>query len=438
MPTFRAILNVMMARQLFGAMIGIALAAGCGRQLNPTFCDDHPNDPDCRNSGLVQIDAPMGECTQSAMCAGNPNGTVCDTLSQTCVQCIVGIDVSGCAGGTPQCGDDNLCHGCIFDAHCSASNVCLPNGMCADETAVLYASVTGAGTACSQTAPCTFANALAAVTATKRIIKMLPNVMPYSEPPVTISTAQPVQVLAASAIFEPAGSGDAITVNAPNVEIVGLTVRNATGDGIACTATSTLSLRQMKVTDNGGYGVSSNGCTVTIERSRFSRNPAGGMVLTAGKLEIRNNIIDRNGNSALDQGNITIQNASGRFVFNTIANNLSKGGGSRIGGIDCSPASGLTMQVARNILADNGAGAAFGGNCTSGTATNYVGKVADIKFSDTAAYKLGPMSPTTILRDDPESGPDCMLGAKYIDDYEGETRPVNYCDRGADELRPAL
>ena len=41
-----------------------------------------------------------------------------------------------------------------------------------------------------------------------------------------------------------------------------------------------------------------------------------------------------------------------------------------------------------------------------------------------------------ILRDDPESGPDCLLGSKYIDDYAAETRPVNYCDRGADEFHP--
>ncbi|HEX5059281.1 MAG TPA: right-handed parallel beta-helix repeat-containing protein [Kofleriaceae bacterium] len=411
----------------------LLLAAGCGRQLNPVFCDEHPNDPDCRNSGLVQIDAPMGECTQSAMCTGNPNGPVCDTGSQTCVQCIVGIDVSGCAGGTPQCGDDHLCHGCVFDTHCSASNVCLPNGMCADETAVLYAAPTGTGTVCSQAAPCTFTTAVAAVTATKHIVKLLPSATPYSEPPITIDNTQPMQILADSAIFDPTGTGDGLTVTATNVEIVGLTVKSATGDGVACSGTSILSMRQMNVTDNTGYGINSSGCTITIERSRFSRNVAGGMLLVAGKLEVRNNIIDHGGNAALDKGNVTIQNGNGRFVFNTIANNLSKGGGGRIGGIDCSPTSGLTMQVARNILADNGAGKPLGGTCTTGT-TNYVGKVADIKFSDAANYKLGPMTPTTILRDDPESVADCMTGTKYIDDYEGETRPVNYCDRGADEF----
>jgi hypothetical protein len=62
--------------------------------------------------------------------------------------------------------------------------------------------------------------------------------------------------------------------------------------------------------------------------------------------------------------------------------------------------------------------------------------VATIRFENLVDYKLTAMTPATILRDDPESGPDCMLGTKYIDDYAAETRPVNYCDRGADEFHP--
>jgi len=140
----------------------------------------------------------------------------------------------------------------------------------------------------------------------------------------------------------------------------------------------------------------------------------------------------------LDQGNVSIANASGRFVFNTMVQNSSKGGGSRIGGIDCTPASGLTMLISRNIVSENGAGKAFGGNCTVPTNANYIGKIADAKFTNTTEYKLTMMSPGTILRDDLESLPDCMYGnpPKYIDDYEGQTRPAGFCDRGADELKP--
>jgi hypothetical protein len=433
-----AILCAMMARPLLGALLVVALAPGCGKQLNPAYCDQHPDDVDCRSSGMVAIDAPMGECRTSAQCAGNPSGSVCDVLSQTCVQCILDVDVTGCSGATPQCGEDHQCHGCIYDAHCPGSNVCLPSGMCADETAVLYARPNGTGTACTQAEPCTLTNALAQVTAAKHIVKMTATSgTSYSEPPITIATTQPVQILGPSTTLRPSGAGHAIAVNATNVEIVGLTVANATGggDGISCTGTTILSLRQMRFLNNTGLGVSSAGCTVTIERTRISGNALGAMSLSAGKLELRNNIIDKNGTDQLENGNVRIQNAAGRFVFNTVVENRSKGGAQRVGGINCNPAAGEQVLVSRNIVSGNGGGNAFGGTCTTGN-TNFTGTVADAKFVDLTDYRLSSTTPTTILRDDPESGPDCMMGAKYIDDYEGRTRPVNYCDRGADEYRP--
>jgi hypothetical protein len=428
-------------------MIAAMLAGGCGKQLNPAYCDEHPNDPDCRNSGLVEIDAPMGECRDDSMCSGNPNGAVCDVGSQTCVQCLEG-KTAACTGATPQCGSDHLCHGCLMDAHCSAtSNVCLPNGECADATKVLYAHQTGTGTTCTQSAPCTFTTAVASVDTSRYIIKLLSDgTAVYREPPITIGpTAAPaVQILGHSARFEPNAAGDAITVTGGNVEIVGLTVQRATGgsSGIACNATglAVLTLRQMSLVDNTLYGVSSNGCTVTIERSRFQRNPSAAMQLTAGKIELRNNIIDHNGNGTLETGNINVRNVSGRIVFNTIVENLAKGGSDRTGGIDCSAASGQQVLIARNILSDNGAANPFRGACTTtgpAGALNYTGTDVNlIKFKDLINYELTDMTPATILRDDPDSGPDCMLGTKYISDFRGDSRPFNYCDRGADELRP--
>ena len=423
-------------------MIASALAAGCGRQLNPAFCDDHPDDVDCRNSGMVAIDAPMGECTSSAMCAGNPNGTVCDVPSQTCVQCIVGIDVNSCSGNTPNCGEDHLCHGCVYDANCPASGVCLPAGTCADATAVLYARPGGIGLGtCTQAEPCTFTNALAAVTQTRHIIKLtVDQGITYSEAPITFNAPSiGVQVLGDGAAFEPIANGDALTVSAGNVEILGLSVRNATNDGLACTGGATLALRHTKFTDQtAGFGVSSQGCKVTIERSRFQRNNSGAMSLTAGTLEIRNNIIDHNGNGNLEAGNVQIANSSGRFVFNTVVQNSSKGGGNgRIGGVNCSPASGLAMLISRNIVSDNG-NVPFGGNCSVPANSNYTGTVQNARFTNTTEYKLTENSPTTILRDDPEAQTDCQIGTppKFIDDYEGQIRPAGFCDRGADEYKP--
>jgi hypothetical protein len=423
-----------------GALGAVVLAAACGKQLNPAFCDDHPDDIDCRNSGTVAIDAPMGECTASSMCAGNPNGNVCDVASQSCVQCILGVDATHCTGMTPQCGEDNQCHGCTLDAHCTASSVCLPSGMCADEATVLYARPNGTGN-CTQAGPCTFTTAIAMVTQTRHIIKLTANNgTVYKEPPLTFDVpAIGIQVLGYSATYEPNAGGDAITVSDGNVDFVGLTIQRAVqgGDGIACSG-ATLGIHKAALLTHSGYGLSSNGCNVTVDRTRFEGNPSGAMTLTAGKLEIRNNILDKNGTDTLDKGNIFITNSSGRVAFNTIVLNLSRNGGGRVGGIDCTPAAGQTMLITRNIISDNGGGTTFGGTCTTGT-TNYTGKVTDIKFANLTDFKLTAMSPTTILRDDPEAGPDCLLVVeppKYIDDFEGQTRPAGFCDRGADEYKP--
>jgi hypothetical protein len=434
---FRAILVAMMARQLAGAMIALVLGAACGKQLNPAYCDDHPDDQDCRNSGMVAIDAPPGECRSSADCATSTSGKVCDTASQTCVQCIVGVDVTGCSGATPQCGDDNQCHGCILDAHCSASNVCLPSGMCGDETAILYASPNGNGNNCTQAAPCKFAAAIAAIASTKHVIKLtVTNGTVYREPPITIDTAIGVLIIGPSATFEPNASGDAVTINGGNIEIVGLTVANAMGgDGIVCNNNATLTLRRMTIRGNPEYGVLSQGCTVNIDRTRLSANRLGALDLNAGKLEIRNNIIDKNGNGELENGNVSLANVSGRLVFNTIVENDSKNGGQRVGGVDCSPAGGEIMLVSRNIISDNGGAAALGGNCTTGN-TNFTGDIANIRFVNLTDYRLSAMTPTTILRDDPDSTADCMPAGKYIDDIDGQLRPAGFCDRGADEYKP--
>lgn len=433
-----------MARHLLvtGISIVVTAAAGCGKQLNRIYCDGHPDDPDCRNSGTVMIDAPMGECQSNAQCAANPNAPVCDLGSQTCVQCIIGVDTSACSGATPHCGDDNACHGCIVDADCTSSNVCLLNGQCADASAVLYAKPTaeGQGT-CTLPDPCSFTDALGHVSATQYIIKLTTNAGAiYTEPPLTVATTQPVQIFGQGATFTPNADGDAITVSGGNVEIIGLAVTGAKGgesDGIACTNTAIMSLRQMKITDNAAFGVVSTGCTATIERSRVQRNPKGALSLTAGKLEVRNNIIDHNGTGTLETGNVIISNATGRFVFNTVVENLSKGGGQRIGGINCTQAAAQTMLVTRNIISSNGGGNTFGGACTGADTTkNYTQTVTNIKFNNLTDYKLTNQSPTTILRDDPDSEPECRPNGKYIDDYEGQARPSGYCDRGADEYKP--
>src|SRR5687768_10246492 len=236
--------------QVLVALVAVCAMLGCGRTLNPAYCADHPEDVDCKNAGLVAIDAPPG-CAANG-CVGNPNGTVCDTATQQCVQCIVGVDDNACVGETMICGDDNLCHGCIYDAHCTSS-VCLPNGSCAMEGDVLYARPAGTGD-CSLANPCSFTTAVQMATTARHIIKLTAtNGTVYREPPIAFTMPIAIQVLGPSTTFQPTQDGDAITVTMGNVELVGLTVSTATGataDGVSCTGTARLGLSRMSIVDN--------------------------------------------------------------------------------------------------------------------------------------------------------------------------------------------
>ena len=431
-----------MARQLVGAMIALALASSCGKRLNPAFCADNPDDGDCRDAGLVVIDAPPAACARNEDCTADPAAGVCDTGLGACVQCIPGVEETACTGLTPNCGEDRLCKGCVVDTNCPLSNVCLPNGQCADEANVLYAAPAATGN-CTKTAPCTLAMAVASVTAAKYIIKMTTTSgQAYSEPPLALSTAQPLQILGTGTTFQPSQGGDAIAVTAGNVEIVGVTIRDATGNnanGVSCAGGARLTLRKMSIVGSNAFGVSSNGCNLLVERCRISGNPSGGLNLSAGDMEIRNNIIDKNGTNALTEGNVRIRNATGRFVFNTVANNNSEnGGGGRVSGVACTHSAAGTFLVARNIIAGNGgANASTNGDCTY--AGNHIsGTVAGVGFVSENDLHLTAMTPATnpIIRDDPDADADCKVNGKYIDDYDGQPRPVGFCDRGADEYRP--
>src|SRR5690348_14112684 len=86
---FRAILAAM--RTLVWIAASAALAASCGKQLNPVYCAAHPTDIDCENAGMVTIDAPA-PCTSNAMCATG----VCDTKIGQCVECTLAMNV--CTG----------------------------------------------------------------------------------------------------------------------------------------------------------------------------------------------------------------------------------------------------------------------------------------------------------------------------------------------------
>lgn len=407
------------------------LAIGCGKQLNPEYCANHPEDTDCYGAGLSSVDAPAG-CEVTQKCDMDPVNKVCEAATGNCVQCIPDVNTTACTGTTSVCGEDRTCHGCLVDTHCTTSNVCLPSGDCALMDDVLYVSPQGQGN-CTKTSPCKLADAVGQISTTKRIIKLTTGAgTDYTDAPITLT--KPVLIIGTGTTL----SGATIIVMGARVEIVGVTITGGTGDGIRCEQGEVI-VRRTLVRGNSGYGIATRQCRATIERNRLSENTLGGMFLDMGVFEVRNNIVDHNGTTALTQGNVRINQGQGRLVFNTIAYNRSEnGGGGRVAGILCT---GPTLRVARNIVVANGAANALtGGDCNFGTADNYVSAGPDaVDFVSNTDLHLTATSPKTnpIIVDDIAAAADCQIDGKYIDDFDGQPRPINgFCDRGADEYRP--
>ena len=116
----------------------VAMLAGACSKTNPYYCADHPDD-NCAIDGAMSADVATG-CQTSDQCSGDT--PVC--VAPQCVQCTTTM-AAACTDQTPICGSDNTCHGCAMDSDC-ASQVCLPDGSCADQSTVLYASPTGGPT----------------------------------------------------------------------------------------------------------------------------------------------------------------------------------------------------------------------------------------------------------------------------------------------------
>jgi hypothetical protein len=432
----------MLARSLVGMLLVAAPLAACNGQLNAAYCADHLDDVDCRNAGLVRVDAPRPECVANADCATSPAGLVCDTVRDVCVQCIAGTDDAVCTSQTMVCGPDQKCHGCVVDSDCSSTSmVCLPSQTCAVESAVLYAAPTASGSACSKAAPCPLATAVDQLSAARHIIKMTTTFsgVDYLVEPLEIDEPFGVQLIATGTTLTPTSEGDAITTKGQNLEILGMTITGTDGTGVACEG-GILIVRRTSISGSSEFGLESEACSLTVERSRFASNEAGGIEITSGQAELHNNILDRNGTSGSSDGTIDgalhIVNADGRAAFNTIALNLSRGGGSdRAGGIKCSAGAG-GFALRRNIVADNGNKSILTTTCTS--LGNYeTDDVANVKFLNTNDFKLTAQSPPGAVLDDPSAGDDCKINGAYIDDFQGEPRPTNgFCDVGSDELQP--
>jgi hypothetical protein len=355
--------------------LALLAAIGCGKQINPAWCaEPGHSDPAC----IELTDARMTDA--HATDAGMTDG-----------------EITSCSG----------------DA-------------CPSDTA-LYASPTGAGTACTSDAKCTLATALDRLRDERQVIVLDPVI--YSG---AVALTHSVQIVGNGATLQAGPSGAAVTViNDIIAELSDLTITGATGaGGIACTA-GTLRAHHLKVHGND-VGITS-GCALTLDSSVITANRSGALAITAGSIDIRNNFIVGNGNPMLNRSaNVIIAaGVTGAFSFNTVAYNDAKPNSTS--GVLCSSAA---LVVNGNLITNNTEKGAFGqpqvsGACDFTKSYTVAGGNNDVHWVDISALDFHLTADSTVALDSPAISCDGEV------DFDRDPRPQNgRCDFGADERKP--
>jgi hypothetical protein len=366
---------------------------------------------------------------------------VCDvTGTMSCVQCTP-AESAACAGTTPAC-VSNSCQRCTAHAQCAASNVCLPDGSCADAAQVAYVQEGGAGTTCTKAAPCgTLADG---VNASKPIVKIAPGIV--SDTRVATIVGRAVTIVAdPGAKVTRSNQGVILQVQNDGADVAIYDLEITAGNGAGNPAISVpsggapkLSLTRVTVDVNAGQGISVNAGTFAMSGSTVSFNTGGGITLSGAKFDITNNFIVNNGSAGSPFGGVSIASIVGaapyRFDFNTLTGNTANG--TLTAGLVCS-AIAAPLTFANNIVFRNGMGMQVEGtNC----AWNY----SDIgqAVPGTGNINTDPMF-VSVLQDNfhlqaTSPARDVADPAATINvDFDGDPRPQGArSDMGADEWKP--
>jgi hypothetical protein len=410
-----------------------------GKELNPKYCAAHPDDTDCRGDASQS-------CSSTAQCTAPQ---VCDVGgTNMCVECTQ-QEAAACTGATPVCGDDRMCRRCAAHPECAGSNVCLPDGTCADPAQVAYVQAGGTGPQpCTKGAPCgTLQEGVTAVNASRPYIKVVGSGTVADGVATTIDGKAVTIVADPGAKLDRMGDGPILVVrsNNANVSIYDLEITGQTG--LADSAiqlepnggTPMLSLVRVKVTGSQGRGISVTGGMLTATQSTVSTNQGGGISISGAGVtfNITNSFILRNGDELAGTfGGLSLGIAapgSNRLEFNTIVDNKAAVNSA---GVVCNVPAFMAPNniVARNNLA--GSTTAPGAQITMGGCTYPSSRIQN----DVNGLMFEHPDPPGVL------SYKLLLGSAAIDqaaspsdivvDFEGQPRPSGPGkDIGADELQ---
>ncbi|MEO8553587.1 MAG: hypothetical protein ABI678_26620 [Kofleriaceae bacterium] len=364
-------------------------------------------------------------CTESTTCvAPTP---VCETTNGACVECVLASDCSDPA--RPFCAQ-NACRGCSIDAECPVSNVCLGGGSCADPARVLYASTTGAGTACTLGSPCSFDTAIGQVSATSDIVKLAPGV--YERPDQLSITRHTIITGEGATLHNAATMLATLMFDVTAVDATFMRMRfdlvNASFQafGVECLMNGKLTLD--RVTMNGGYAAAyASACTLTIDRSQFDGNNVYAVYSINSTLAITNSFITNNGNGS--QGGMVLTSSTGTIEHVTLAGNAPS---SQVGGAGAIRCNDTGVAIRSSIIFGNADPQVTGCNVTY-SISDFAGTsnvAADPLYvaPGTRDYHIQASSPAVGLADP---------GSHVSHDYDGDLRPQpagSMADSGADEI----
>jgi hypothetical protein len=385
----------------------------------------------------------------------------------TCVQCTPSDNP--CPDTMPIC-VANQCQKCTTHAQCILSNVCLPEGSCAEELLVAYVAMGGSGNACTKTNACPTLDD--GVKANKPTVKIAPGLVKGNQ--ITTISDRTITIIGEpGAILDRDGDGPILQIqnNATDVKIYDLKITGASGgagadaiqlipnggnpklsltrvtidgnSGVGISATGgMLTVLQSTVNGNTGGGISASGGVLTVSRSTVSGNSGGGFSISGAQFDITNSMIVGNGGPGTAFGGVRFDQTSGgirRFDFNTISNNNGNMG--VITGVVCTL---ITQAIAfsNNIVFDN----QIGGSRTQVGGSNCSWNYSDIG-PDTGAVAGANNINADPMFVNPAQGNFHLMGtspakevadpaATIADDIDDDSRPQGARrDMGADEVK---
>lgn len=398
------------------------VVAGC-KVKNPNYCEDTDSHL-CVDGGADAAD----KCSSDTQC----DEGVCKMPPGICVGCEVNADCTNPA--MPACNTtSNKCEKCTSHAQC-ASDVCMPDGMCGDDTQVLFVKAGEAGTACTKQAPCGDVNDALTASATKSIVRIKGTINDIT---ITLNNRNMMFLGdgASSKLTNPGGNILVVT-GSSNVSLYDLEIVDAAGSiGVTGTGhTGKLELHRCTIARNRvGISYGADGMLL-VRRSTVNNNNQGGMSISNTPiLDIQNNFVFRNGQVGVaGLGGISVTGGSPSSVikFNTIVDNGNQSGTTSAGGFYCNVSG---VDASNNIVARNQTTPVMfvqiNGSCTfAGTVEqpSFAGLIFESPDVNPFDYHLKPGSTASV---------DKGTGTAPADDVDGEKRPNgNAPDVGADEL----